>query len=191
MKKLNIKSINRKTLLLSVVLLVAIIGVGVTVALSIAGTNPVVNTFKVGKIDTQIEETVDGSFNKQVKVTNSTSADSDAFIRVRINAPDGIVLNLSENHTEYWEDGGDGFYYFLYSVAPGESTTELLSSVEIDENASEAVKSELKKNGFDVTVYQESCIASQISHYEDDGAKPISVGTVKAAFDRATTDQTE
>lgn len=190
MKKLNLKSIHRKTLLLSLVLLVAIIGVGVTVALSVAKSNPVVNTFKAGKIDTELDETVSG-LNKSVSVHNSEKADSDAFIRVRINAPDGIVLKLSENYTEYWEDGGDGFYYFLYSVAPGESTTELLSSVGIDEYATEAVKKELKKNGFDVTVYQESCIASQISHYEDEGAKPISVDNVKAAFDRATTNQTE
>lgn len=189
MKKLNIKSINRKTLLLSVVLLVAIIGVGVTVALSIAGTNPVVNTFKVGKIDTQIEETVDGDFNKQVKVTNSESADSDAFIRVRINAPEGITLNFTQDYGKYWKDGNDGFYYFLYSVAPGESTTELLSSVGIDNKASDAVQNELMKNGFDVTVYQESCIASQISHYGEAGAQPINLDNIKAGFASATTEK--
>lgn len=190
MKKLNLKSIHRKTLLLSLVLLVAIIGVGVTVALSVAKSNPVVNTFKAGKIDTELDETVSG-LNKSVSVHNSEKADSDAFIRVRINAPDGIVLNWSGDYEKYWKNGGDGFYYFLYSVAPGKSTTELLSSVEIDEKASEEVKSELKKNGFDVTVYQESCIASQISHYEDEGAEVIPLESVKAAFDRATTDQTE
>ena len=84
------KKISRKTMLLSVILLVVLIGAGVTIALSVASTDPVVNTFQAGKIDTEIKEEFPGdALSKTVTVTNSSEAKSDAFVRVRINAPEG------------------------------------------------------------------------------------------------------
>lgn len=182
MKKLNLKSISKKNFLLSVILLVAVVGVAATVALGMARSNSVTNTFEAGTVDTNIiEDKVDTNFNKKVKVANSAESKSDAYIRVRINAPDDISLELSDSAATAWSKADDGFYYYLYSVEPGESTTELLSKLNVPENY---------KQSFDVTVYQESCIASQISHYNE-GAAKIPLATVKAAFDRATTDQTE
>ena len=66
------KKISRKTMLLSVILLVVLIGAGVTIALSVASTDPVVNTFQAGKIDTEIKEEFPGdALSKTVTVTNS------------------------------------------------------------------------------------------------------------------------
>lgn len=182
MKKFNIKSMNRKTFFLSLVLLIAVVGVGITVALSVARTDPVVNSFEVGKIDTSIVETVDSDLNKSVKVKNASrpAATSDAFIRVRLNAPEGVTLVLNSGWQTYWYDGNDGFYYFKYSVAPGESTEELLSQVNVDATALD----ELKKTGFDVTVYHESCIATTERHVGEGDA--LYLDEIKTAFNNAT-----
>lgn len=183
MKKFNIKSMNRKTFFLSLVLLIAVVGVGITVALSVAKTTPVVNSFEVGKIDTSIEENVDEELQKTVTVTNSSNASSDAFVRVRINAPAEITLKFAEEPLSTWADGGDGFYYFLYSVAPDASTTQLLSEISLD-HLDESALDELKKTGFDVTVYHESCIATTERHVGEGGA--LSLDEIKTAFNNAT-----
>lgn len=184
MKKFNIKSMNRKTFFLSLVLLIAVVGVGITVALSVARTDPVVNSFEVGKIDTSIEENVDEELQKTVTVKNSSNASSDAFVRVRINAPAEIMLKFAEEPLNTWADGRDGFYYFLYSVAPGASTTQLLSKVSLNQ-LDASVLEELKQTGFDVTVYQESCIATTESHYEESD-NPLNLTDIKNAFKNAT-----
>lgn len=174
MKKFIIRNLYKKTAILSVLLLIAVIGVGATIALAVAQTSPVVNIFKVGKIDTSIEEEVDTHFNKKVKVTNSADAKSDAYVRVRINCPDGISLKLSDESTNTWEYGEDGFYYYLYSLEPDTSTTELLSSLVVPEDY---------KESFDVTVYQESCVATKTNRYP--GAA-LTLNEIKTAFQNAT-----
>lgn len=174
MKKFNIRNLNKKTSILSVLLLIAVIGVGATIALAVAQTSPVVNTFKAGKIDTSIGETVSG-FDKSVKVTNSENAQSDAFVRVRLNCPQGITLVLPGIDDGTWVDGKDGFYYYLYSLAPKATTTELLGELKVADGYTES---------FDVTVYQESCIATEISHYGD--GTPIEISTIQDAFKNAT-----
>lgn len=176
MKKLNLKSISKKNFLLSVILLVAVVGVAATVALGMAKSNSVTNTFEAGTVDTNIvEEEVDANFNKKVKVANSAESESDAYIRVRINAPDDISLDLSDSTD--WSKADDGFYYYLYSVEPGAFTTELLSKLNVPENY---------KQSFDVTVYQESCIATVINRYQS-GQEPLQLQVVQNAFKKATT----
>lgn len=165
-------------MLLSVILLVVLIGAGVTIALSVASTDPVVNTFQAGKIDTEIKEEFPGdALSKTVTVTNSSEAKSDAFVRVRINAPEGFTLDLTEATGENatWEKGDDGFYYYLYSVEPDGSTTALLKGFQITDQSLE---------NFDITVYHESCIATVESHQGDGGA--ISLKTIQDAFKKAT-----
>ena len=119
MKKFRTKNRSKKTAILSVLLLAAVIGVGATIAMAVAQTSPVVNTFEAGKIDTSIEEQVDTDMNKKVWVKNSAEAKNDAFVRVRINCPEEIELELSDESADTWAKGSDEFYYYLYSVAPG------------------------------------------------------------------------
>lgn len=181
MKKFRTKNRSKKIAILSVLLLAAVIGVGATIALAVAQTSPVVNTFEAGKIDTSIEEQVDTDMNKKVWVKNSAEAKNDAFVRVRINCPEEIELKLSTESADTWEEGDDGFYYYLYSVAPGENTTQLLDSVSVKEGFQDSVKS------FDVTVYQESCVATGERHYGDAGVQPFSLEKIQTAFANATT----
>lgn len=185
MKKFRTKNRSKKTAILSVLLLAAVIGVGATIALAVAQTSPVVNTFEAGKIDTSIEEQVDTDMdtdmNKKVWVKNSAEAKNDAFVRVRINCPEEIDLKFSDASADTWKKGDDGFYYYLYSVAPGEKTTQLLDSVSIKAEFQDSVKS------FDVTVYQESCVATGESHYGGSGPQPFSLEEIQEAFAKATT----
>lgn len=181
MKKFRMKNRSKKTAILSVLLLAAVIGVGATIALAVAQTSPVVNTFEAGKIDTSIEEQVGIGMNKKVWVKNSAEAKNDAFVRVRINCPEEIDLKFSDASADTWKKGDDGFYYYLYSVAPGDLTTQLLDSVSIKAEFKDSVKS------FDVTVYQESCVATGESHYGGSGAQPFSLEEIQEAFAKATT----
>lgn len=177
----RIKKLNRKTAFLSAVLLVVLIGVGITVALSVASTDPVVNTFEAGQIDTDIEEKFpDGPMTKQVSVTNNSSAKSHAFVRVRINAPEELDLNLpnTKEPNASWKDGEDGFYYYLYSVAPSEATKPLLDGFTITDDFGNEV------NTFDITVYHESCIATE--ERDVDTERPLALDVIQSAFKDAT-----
>lgn len=157
MKKIK----NRKHFLaVSLLMLVLVVGAAVTVALGLASTDPVVNTFKAADHETEIEEEVDGTLNKDVTVTN-TAEESAAFIRVRlvVSPEEKAVLKFAPDDSSTvgnnWVDGGDGFYYYTKAVAPGESTEQLLDSVAVNnETAFEAGET------LDVTVYEESCVAN-------------------------------
>ena len=63
------------------------------------------------------------------------------------------------------------FYYYLKDVAPGGKTTELLNGV--------TPSDDFKGDTFDVTVYEESCVANVSSD------KDLDINIVKAAFDKA------
>lgn len=195
MKKFDLKSCNKKTFLLSVALVAVIVGIGATVALSMAKSNLVTNTFAAGKIDTEIEEKNDpATMTKRVTVKNSEDAKSDAFVRVRLTVSpelDEIHLFSTKSdkmleiksredqesaltETNSWEySDNDGFWYYLLPVAPGDSTEQLLDHVRVDEGF---------KESFDITVYQESCVA-------DPDAKTVE--EIQKVFDKAAGIQSE
>lgn len=174
MRRLNIRNKSKKSLFLSVLLLVVILGVSGTIALAVAKTGPVINRFKVGKIDTGIKEEVDASFNKKVTVKNAK--ETPAYVRVRLNIPKGITPVLPGVTDGTWADGGDGFYYYLYSLGQDEISTMLLEKLEVPEGYNKS---------FDVTVYQEACIATK-ENPKAEGNNPLTVAEIKEAFAEAT-----
>lgn len=191
MKKINLHS--KKTLIVSILLLAAVIGVAATVALGVARSNSVTNTFKAGKIDTEIDEEIDvdgTTLKKSVSVKNSDSATSDAYVRVRLTKSpeneeitlkfaDGAISTPINEASDTWiYNEKDGFYYYRYSVEPGKATTELLSSVDPGSYTGE----------FDVTAYQESCIATEENPYVENGDNsPLELTVLTSAFENATT----
>lgn len=117
----------------------------------------VVNNFSVGKYETEIEEEFDkdtpwnGSLRTKV-VSIKNNGTRECLVRVAIilrwvdenNNPfigdtSFIKLNYSEFFTdkpefikpgsEYWVNGGDGYYYYLDKVVPQGVTKPLLKSV--------------------------------------------------------------
>lgn len=155
MKKLSVR------ILLSV-LLVAVVAVGGTLAYLMASDSPLLNTFALAKVETEIEEPAsDTAANKTAKVVNT--GDSPVYVRARvvISGGDAAVLE-SDNlitftyNTEAWQDGDDGFYYYM-GILPAESgenskTPALFTGVQVADTVS-------KDAEFSVDVYQESVLA--------------------------------
>lgn len=179
MKKKNITK-NKKTFIVSLLLVVAIAGAAITMALAIARSNNVINTFEAADHSTEIEEKVDSDLTKTVWVKN-TAKKSPAFIRVRLTvSPEelqkSLVLDEKALDEGKWIDGEDGFYYYLTAVPAGGKTDALLSRVDGD---SEVFK-KFTGDSFDIVVYEESCVATVA------GGKQERLENIKAAFDAAT-----
>lgn len=179
MKK--IKNIfKRHALIASFLLVFAIAGVAGTVALVVATSDPVTNTFKAASLDTDIEEPEGGTpDNKNVSIENKK--DSPAYIRVRITvSPEDAATPKYVNTTtdssgevkEAWYyNQEDGFYYYLAAV-PGNhgQTKNIIEGVTVKEGYTA---------DFDVTVYQESCVATTAPD------ETVSLQKIKGAFDAA------
>ena len=59
-------------------------------------------------------------------VTIQANADSEpVFVRARAYADENVSLTITDE-SGAWTDGGDGWYYYAYVLAAGESTRELL-----------------------------------------------------------------
>ena len=146
--------INKKSIIITSVILLLLVAVGTTLAYVFTETEPVENTFIPSRVSCAVvengKEPVSGSLvnisdsknNVQIKNTG----DTDAYIRVAVTVnwmnADGtrvwaqkpiqntdytITYNLSENG---WFDGGDGFYYYSKAVSPTSpnNLTEILIS---------------------------------------------------------------
>lgn len=159
----------------ALVLLLAAGAAGTTAALVTANSNTVKNLFLLAEHETGIEETVDGaSLTKEVAVTNTGK--SPAFIRIRlITSPQrdeiGIVQPEGWNSEGKWIDGKDGFYYYMTAVGKNESTDLFMTGVQLAEGF---------EDDFEVTVYEESCVATVEAGAVSD------LSEIKAAFEKAT-----
>ena len=158
MKKITIR------VLLSV-LLVAVVAVGGTLAYLYATDSPLLNTFALADVHTEIDEPdTDVAENKDPKVQNVGK--SPVYIRARavISGGDADVIEANnwitiDYNTSKWVDGGDGFYYYTDILQPrkgdtGEypATEELFTNVEVDPQVSPEAE-------FYLDVYQESVLA--------------------------------
>ena len=107
------KNRNEKQFVLSILLVVVILGIGTTIALSTAISKPVVNSFQAADHETNIKEEIDG-LKKTIQVKN-TADKSAAFVRVR------IVI-----------------YYYTKTLLPGEETEDLIFEVKNKEEVTES-----------------------------------------------------
>ena len=176
MKK--IKNIfKRHTLIASFLLVFAIAGVAGTVALVVATSGPVTNTFKAASLDTDITEEGGSPDKKVVTVTNQK--DSPAYIRVRITVSPENAANPQYINPNKWVNGNDGFYYYYQAVAGnGGKTVPIIDRVEVNEDYAKT------EEPFDVTVYQESCVATTAP------GETVSLQEIKDAFDAASGSET-
>lgn len=158
MKKITIR------VLLSV-LLVAVVAVGGTLAYLYATDSPLLNTFALAEVHTEIDEPdTDVAENKDPKVQNVGK--SPVYVRARavisggdadvIEANDWITITYNETG---WVNGEDGFYYYEGILQPREgdtgeypATPELFTNVTVDPQVSPEAE-------FYLDVYQESVLA--------------------------------
>lgn len=140
---------HKYTLLLVCLLLTVLLAVGGTIAYIFTDTDPVVNTFTPVKVDNEIHEELEANVKENVQIKNTGT--TDAFIRAKVvvtwqNEKGEVypVMPVSklENSEEYdyeilynqadWAEiaSTPGYWYFRFSVAPGEFTTSLIESAE-------------------------------------------------------------
>ena len=129
----------RLTAILVSCLLILGVAIGGTAAWLIDRTDPLENEFKPTQVTTEVKETWDGTTKSDVSIQNTGG--TDAWIRAMVvitwkNEKGDIYGKPPVEGTDYtidrgsegWLSGGDGFDYYEVPVAPGEATTNLISS---------------------------------------------------------------
>ena len=143
MKRIFNGSGGRKAALILSLCLIFALAVGTTVALLVAHTNAVTNTFKAATSEIKIDEKLEGNQKKSIIVKNEGTATS--YVRVKLvmnwvsddennqtisSEPVGITPEIN---TDDWFLGTDGIYYYRKPVAPkgaetGNVTSNLLKT---------------------------------------------------------------
>ena len=123
-------------LLLSMILLIGI-AVGTTVAFLVARTEPMKSTFEYAKVSCEVTGSKE---NVQIKNTGNTAAYiratyvvtwRDAYGKVAVSVPGGYSYTLTENLSNNWKKGTDGYFYDTSPVAPGNSTLDSLPTCNV------------------------------------------------------------
>lgn len=151
------------------ILLVAVVLVGGTLAYLVASDHSVLNTFRLAKVTTEIEEEGSTKADKAAMVANNSET-SAVYVRAKVvvssedvdpslitvkddqyNTFNDSTIPEQEN-TPYWIPDKDGFYYYNAILQPGASTEALFTGVTVDSSVPETAT-------FSVGVYQESVLA--------------------------------
>lgn len=143
--------INKKSIIITSVILLLLVAVGTTLAYVFTETEPVENTFIPSRVSCAVvengKEPVSGSLvnisDSKNNVQIQNTGDTDAYIRVAVvvnwaNA-DGTRVwaqkpvedtdyTITYNLSDGWFDGRDGFYYYSTPVSPNELTGVLIQN---------------------------------------------------------------
>ena len=140
--------INKKSIIITSVILLLLVSVGTTLAYVFTETEPVENIFIPSRVSCEVvengNEPVSGSLvnisDSKNNVQIQNTGDTDAYIRVAVvvnwASADGSCVwaqtpadddyTITYNLSNGWFNGGDGFYYYSKAVSPGESTSVLI-----------------------------------------------------------------
>lgn len=168
------------TLVLSVLLVVAVL-VGGTLAYLQASAKPLVNSFSLADVQTEIEEDPTGTETtkrptvkniggskvyvraRAVVVTGENSSvpvsEADVDIRYNVQNYNSDSDAWVNNSDTYWFAGNDGWYYYNVPLEKDQSTEPLFDGVQV---VTEWDKPEDVK--FDIYVYHESVLATATSN---------------------------
>ena len=131
MKRIFNGSGGRKAALILSLCLIFALAVGTTVALLVAHTNAVTNTFKAAESGTHIEEVTKDGVKSSIIVQNTGTATS--YVRVKLvcnwvddagNVSATPVPAPTITNSDWFEK--DGIYYYTKPVAPKGETSNLL-----------------------------------------------------------------
>lgn len=134
MKRIFNGSGGRKAALILSLCLIFALAVGTTVALLVAHTNAVTNTFTAAKSEITIKEDVENGEKSSIQVENIGTATSYVRVKLVMNwvSKDGKTIsgepvNIDVNYdtTKWFEQ--DGIYYYKTPVAPNDQTSNLLN----------------------------------------------------------------
>lgn len=168
MKRIFNGSGGRKAALILSLCLIFALAVGTTVALLVAHTNAVTNTFTAAKSGTDIVEELEDNQKKSIKVENTGTATS--YVRVKlvmnwVDDKENVVSgdNLPEvtlNEADWFEQGG--IYYYTKPVAPVSASPDNVTTNLLQANSPITEPTEGKPEGchLEVTVLAESIQAA-------------------------------
>lgn len=135
MKRIFNGSGGRKAALILSLCLIFALAVGTTVALLVAHTNAVTNTFTAAKSKITIEEKTDDGIKSEIYVKNEGTATSYVRVKLVMNwvSKDGktisatpVNISVDYDKTNWFEQGG--IYYYKMPVAAKGETTNLLKT---------------------------------------------------------------
>ena len=138
MKRIFNGSGGRKAALILSLCLIFALAVGTTVALLVAHTNAVTNTFTAAKSKITIEEKTDDGIKSEIYVKNEGTATS--YVRVKLvcnwvdkdgNVSATPVPAPTITNSDWFEQ--DGIYYYKTPVAPNDQTSNLLDGNPIEQ----------------------------------------------------------
>lgn len=138
MKRIFNGSGGRKAALILSLCLIFALAVGTTVALLVAHTNAVTNTFTAAKSKITIEEKTDNGSKSEIYVKNEGTATS--YVRVKLVCnwvdKDGNVSATPApvptiTNSDWFVK--DGIYYYKTPVAPNDQTSNLLNGNPIEQ----------------------------------------------------------
>lgn len=135
MKRIFNGSGGRKAALILSLCLIFALAVGTTVALLVAHTNAVTNTFTAAKSDITIKEDVKNGKKSSIQVENIGTATSYVRVKLVMNwvSDDGKTIsgepvNIDVNYdTDKWFEQ-DGIYYYTTPVGPKDAATGKVTS---------------------------------------------------------------
>lgn len=135
MKRIFNGSGGRKAALILSLCLIFALAVGTTVALLVAHTNAVTNTFTAAKSKITIEETTDDGIKSEIRVKNEGTATSYVRVKLVMNwvSKDGKTIsgepvNIDVNYDMDNWFLKDGIYYYTKPVAPKDAATGKVTS---------------------------------------------------------------
>ena len=150
--KYSKRRINKRkaVMLFSALALIMALFVGITTAFLITSDGPIINTFNPSQVSGEVNEVFENDLKTEVTIANTGNIE--AYIRVAIvvtwkDAENGNVYGVAPvsgkdytiefNQTD-WIKGSDGYYYYIYPVAPkaqnGVTTALIKKCTVIQEN---------------------------------------------------------
>lgn len=137
MKRIFNGSGGRKAALILSLCLIFALAVGTTVALLVAHTNAVTNTFKAATSEIKIDEKLEGNQKKSITVKNEGTATSYVRVKLVMNwvSEDGKTISAApvkidvKYDKDKWFLGTDGIYYYKTPVGPKDSDNNMTANL--------------------------------------------------------------
>lgn len=163
MKRIFNGSGGRKAALILSLCLIFALAVGTTVALLVAHTNAVTNTFKAAESGTHIEEVTKDGVKSSIIVQNTGTATSYVRVKLVMNwvdksgnvSAEPVNITVRYDTTNWFEQ--DGIYYYKTPVGPNMTTDNLLQK---DKHITEPTEGKPDGCHLEVTVLAESIQAA-------------------------------
>ena len=146
------------------VLLVAVVLVGGTMAYLVATDSPLINTFTLANVETEIKEDPESGEERDKKPYVENTGTSPVYVRAKavvVTQEDSPVAvsqdQVTIHYTNQWTQASDGYYYYNVILQPAvegsvSKTANLFDGVTVDDTVSKDAK-------FSIVVYHESVLA--------------------------------